>query len=182
MQVTIQDGHRLIGKFMAFDHHIDVGRLWRVQKTSTHKGVTADKKEEREEWILRLWICRKMEYNGRSNSNVQGTNSKHPATQNLISVKGLGFMILFYTNNACTQRLEEKRTQWMRLAATGRQNDNVLASRMPGLKCSRQELWQRSDNIGRMAGMQCSQELWQENSQALIPLIGNNSRFNYIHG
>ena len=24
--------------------------------------------------------------------------------------------------------------------------------------------------------MQCSQELWQANSQALIPLVGNNSR------
>ena len=37
--------------------------------------------------------------------------------------------------------------------------------------------WQRSDDTGRMVGMQCSQELWQENSQALIPLVGNNSRF-----
>ena len=35
-----------------------------------------------------------------------------------------------------------------------------------------QELRPRSDNAGRMAGMQCSQELWQANSQALIPLIG----------
>ena len=41
--------------------------------------------------------------------------------------------------------------------------------------------WQRSDNTGRMAGMQCSQELWQANSQALIPLVGNNSLFNLLH-
>ena len=36
----------------------------------------------------------------------------------------------------------------------------------------------RSRLAGRMPGLKCSrQELRQENSQALIPLVGNNSRF-----
>ena len=51
MRVTIQDGRHLIGKFMAFDRHMNLvlGDCEEFRRLPPKKGAAADKKEEREE-------------------------------------------------------------------------------------------------------------------------------------
>ena len=83
-------------------------------------------------------------------------NTSQVATQNFISVKGLGLGLgMFYTINACRQRLEEK-THTMN-ARRGRLTEQA-----------------GSRHTERHAGR--SYEI-----QALIPLVGNNSRFKLIY-
>ena len=47
---------------------------------------------------------------------------------------------------------------------------------------SLKRIWQNECLAGRMPGLKCSQEGVTAGNQALIPLIGNNSQFNSIHG
>ena len=60
MRVTIQDGRHLIGKFMAFDRHMNLvlGDCEEFRRLPPKKGAAADKKEEREE--AKLAIHRKI--------------------------------------------------------------------------------------------------------------------------
>lgn len=50
-RVMIQDGRRLIGKFMAFDRQMNLvlGDCEKFRRLPPKKGAAADKKEERED-------------------------------------------------------------------------------------------------------------------------------------